>query len=150
MWVCRCDCGSITAVYDGNLRSGHAKSCGCLKDEMAHIKRGKLHPCWDLSIDDKDRRDRRDRRDSYEYKEWRKAVYARDNYACCKCGSIGRRLNAHHLNSYSDNISGRIDLSNARTLCVPCHNKFHSLYGYGNNITAQYVEWSDSNAPRSY
>ena len=28
-WVCRCDCGNITEVTGGNLKSGHSKSCGC-------------------------------------------------------------------------------------------------------------------------
>jgi len=30
-WVCRCDCGSDVSVYGTSLRSGHTKSCGCLK-----------------------------------------------------------------------------------------------------------------------
>lgn len=30
-WLCRCDCGNITTVFHGALRSGITKSCGCLK-----------------------------------------------------------------------------------------------------------------------
>ena len=30
VWKCRCDCGNITNVRCGNLRSGAVKSCGCL------------------------------------------------------------------------------------------------------------------------
>lgn len=35
-WLCECECGgtSITGTY--NLRSGKAKSCGCLQKESAH------------------------------------------------------------------------------------------------------------------
>lgn len=29
LWVCRCDCGKLTTVKSGNLRSGHTISCGC-------------------------------------------------------------------------------------------------------------------------
>jgi hypothetical protein len=34
-WVCRCDCGKEinTKAYD--LKSGHTKSCGCLKSELS-------------------------------------------------------------------------------------------------------------------
>lgn len=32
LWVCRCDCGKLIVVQITNLRNGHTKSCGCLKD----------------------------------------------------------------------------------------------------------------------
>ncbi len=31
IWKCQCDCGNITYVRSGNLKSGEVKSCGCLK-----------------------------------------------------------------------------------------------------------------------
>ena len=33
-WLCACDCGKTKTVYQENLRSGHTKSCGCLKREF--------------------------------------------------------------------------------------------------------------------
>ena len=30
-WLCKCDCGSFKTVEAGNLRSGHTRSCGCLR-----------------------------------------------------------------------------------------------------------------------
>lgn len=30
-WLCRCDCGTETVVLGSNLRIGHTKSCGCLR-----------------------------------------------------------------------------------------------------------------------
>lgn len=30
-WVCQCKCGRTTVVTTRNLRSGHTRSCGCLK-----------------------------------------------------------------------------------------------------------------------
>lgn len=33
-WHCRCDCGNEIDVFGGNLRKGHTRSCGCLKNEQ--------------------------------------------------------------------------------------------------------------------
>jgi len=33
MWKCLCECGNETIVSSGHLRSGHTKSCGCLKKD---------------------------------------------------------------------------------------------------------------------
>lgn len=32
-WHCECDCGGATISYQGSLRAGRSKSCGCLKVE---------------------------------------------------------------------------------------------------------------------
>jgi hypothetical protein len=34
VWKCRCDCGKITFVSTGHLKSGNTKSCGCLVSEL--------------------------------------------------------------------------------------------------------------------
>ena len=31
IWLCQCDCGNYCEVSGNNLRTGHTKSCGCLK-----------------------------------------------------------------------------------------------------------------------
>lgn len=28
-WICRCDCGNVTAISSDSLRTGNSKSCGC-------------------------------------------------------------------------------------------------------------------------
>lgn len=33
VWECRCDCGNVTYVTTGNLKSGGTQSCGCLNRE---------------------------------------------------------------------------------------------------------------------
>lgn len=35
VWLCQCECGTITEVSGSDLRSGHKKSCGCLQKEIA-------------------------------------------------------------------------------------------------------------------
>jgi hypothetical protein len=34
-WKCRCECGTIAVVGGANLRKGHSKSCGCLRQDIA-------------------------------------------------------------------------------------------------------------------
>lgn len=38
-WRCRCSCGGITEVATARLRSGHTRSCGCLKADPTEFKR---------------------------------------------------------------------------------------------------------------
>jgi hypothetical protein len=33
-WLAICDCGNRTTVGGSKLRTGHTKSCGCLRAEM--------------------------------------------------------------------------------------------------------------------
>ena len=33
-WICICDCGKFTVAAGSKLRSGHTRSCGCLKSEL--------------------------------------------------------------------------------------------------------------------
>ena len=33
-WLCKCECGNETIVASDKLKSGHTKSCGCLKKEV--------------------------------------------------------------------------------------------------------------------
>lgn len=38
-WLCRCDCGNETRVYQPNLRSGRIVSCGCKRLANASARR---------------------------------------------------------------------------------------------------------------
>jgi len=72
-----------------------------------------------------------------KYRDWRKAVYERDNYTCLHCKKRGGRLQADHVVPFSALISLHEvktkedaerclelwDISNGQTLCVACHMK---------------------------
>ena len=60
-------------------------------------------------------------RHSFQYEEWRKKVFERDLYTCQDCNAIGEYLHADHIKSFSDYPELRFEVSNGRTLCVPCH-----------------------------
>ena len=45
-WECKCNCGNLCIVSGGHLRSGHTKSCGCIRAETfkkMSTKHGKYH-----------------------------------------------------------------------------------------------------------
>lgn len=108
------------------------------KNNAYYGKFGENHPCWNPK---KTNKERILERKYPEYVKWRTAVFKKDNYTCKKCRKHGGKLNAHHIESYSDNKELRLTLSNGITLCVICHNKFHKKYGRGNNTKKQYTEF---------
>ena len=76
----------------------------------------------------------------YEYKEWRKKIFERDNYTCVLCGEKSSKgskiiLNADHIKPFSiileenkiltikDALKCKelFDTNNGRTLCLNCH-----------------------------
>jgi hypothetical protein len=62
-------------------------------------------------------------RSSIEYKEWRRAVFQRDDYRCFDCGERGGNLEADHIYPFALYPRLRFQLENGRTLCVNCHKR---------------------------
>ena len=48
-WYCLCECGKECLVYKDALLNGKQRSCGCLKNEISHIPKGKTKNQYDLS-----------------------------------------------------------------------------------------------------
>lgn len=68
----------------------------------------------------------RKRRSNAEAREWRKKIFERDNYTCVLCGARSSKenhvvLNADHIKPWSLFPELRLEMSNGRTLCLPCH-----------------------------
>ena len=62
-------------------------------------------------------------RRSVPYKQWRKAVFIRDDYTCQGCGKRGGELQADHELPFSVYPDLRFEILNGRTFCKPCHLK---------------------------
>lgn len=119
-WNCECDCGKTIKVLAGSLKSGNTESCGCLqRDRCSEACKGSKHPNWKGGKTTEKARIRY----SPEYKNWRKAVFNRDDYTCQDCGIRGTELQAHHIKSFAYFPELRFEISNGATLCVSCHKK---------------------------
>jgi len=66
-------------------------------------------------------------RKSIDYKEWRGAVFARDNWTCQDCGQRGGQLHAHHIFPFSQFAEHQFEVWNGVTLCIACHAKIHPI-----------------------
>ena len=62
-------------------------------------------------------------RETAEYREWRNAVFLRDDFTCVECGVRGGDLEADHIQPFFMFPELRTNMDNGRTLCKPCHRK---------------------------
>jgi hypothetical protein len=60
-----------------------------------------------------------------EFKQWREAVFERDDYTCMNCGIRGGDLHPHHIFQVSEYPELVYNVKNGITLCVKCHYTFH-------------------------
>ena len=100
------------------------------KRKLSEAKKGKFGENsnnWQGGINPKNRRIRT----SIEYRLWREAVFARDNWTCQDCGIRGMRLNAHHIKSFSEFPELRFAINNGITLCNKCQKKIGLHKGIG-------------------
>lgn len=56
------------------------------------------------------------------YKEWRAAVFLRDNFTCQLCKVRGTYLEAHRIYKFSSYTNVRLLVPNGITLCKNCHS----------------------------
>ena len=109
-------------------RTGKFVVCESCGKEMYITKKSKKRFCSYKCVSDHKRKTtsrNQEWRDWPEYKEWRIAVYARDNWMCQICGSKAE-INAHHIYEGADNPELRFDINNGITLCKYHHIQIHS------------------------
>lgn len=80
-------------------------------------------------------------RHSIEFRLWREAVFARDNWTCQKTKIKGGKLNPHHIQNFSQYPKLRTSIENGITLSETAHKEFHKKYGIKNNNKEQIIEF---------
>lgn len=88
-------------------------------------RRGADNPAWKGGVTPENTKIRH----SVEYRLWREAVFARDNFTCLECGIRGGELNADHIKPFALFPELRFAIDNGRTLCVQCH-RLTPTWGY--------------------
>jgi len=99
--------------------------------------KGKENPNWKGGITPINHKIRH----SIEFRLWREAVFARDNWTCKKCNLRGFYLHPHHIKNFSKYFKLRFIVSNGITFCKKCHKLFHKKYGRKNNTKRQLKEF---------
>ncbi len=133
-WSCLCDCGKQKVIDSRHLVQGKTVSCGCYSGELgawwgketAHKRSGSKSHLYNPNLTDEERLLGRN---LVEVREWRKAVWERDDYTCDLCLKRGGSIVAHHLNCWSKFKGERFNVDNGITLCKICHNDFHNSLG---------------------
>lgn len=90
------------------------------------VAKGERNPNWKGGSGDDTRAARLCDMATTRYKDWRLAVYTRDNYTCQFClarngNGVRVVLHADHIKPYAAFPELRYDVSNGRTLCRKCH-----------------------------
>jgi len=85
--------------------------------------RGERNHNWKGGVSSENRKARR----STAYKDWREAVFERDDYACQLCGDRGAYIHPHHIKYFATNPDHRFDIDNGMTLCRSCHKYVHGV-----------------------
>lgn len=115
-------CGKVFISYANREQKYCSKHCA---DEVAKTRTGELSPKWEGGKTAKSKV----LRTRAEYREWRLAVFKRDNFTCQKCGKRTRDLEAHHIKESCNHPELIYDVNNGITLCHACHKETDN-YGW--------------------
>ncbi|MFH2062477.1 MAG: NUMOD3 domain-containing DNA-binding protein [Candidatus Beckwithbacteria bacterium] len=107
------------------------------KKKMALAHKGEKSHLWKGGITSENKRIR----DSIEYRLWREAVFARDNWICQKTKVRGSELHPHHILNFAEYPELRFAIDNGITLSEKSHREFHKIYGEKNNNKEQIGEF---------
>lgn len=108
----------------GGVKKGNIPwNKGLKLDYIPHFKHrnkmvGEKNPAWKGGVSTINQKIRK----SFEYEEWRRNVFKKDNYTCQHCGKVGGWLEADHIKLFSIHDKLRFDVSNGQTLCEKCHD----------------------------
>lgn len=126
--------------FTNNFSTVYTYNTGCQKCIYKQTL-GENNPNWKSHLTKVERGNRYTREMIVDgYAKWRRNVLKRDEYTCQICGSEEKHV-AHHKDGFHWCEERRVDITNGVTLCIVCHNDFHSLYGWHYNTEEQYLEY---------
>ena len=105
--------------------------------KMSEVKKGEKSYLWKGGISSENELIRK----NIEFRLWREAVFARDNWTCQKTRVKGGKLHPHHIQNFSDFPELRFAIDNGITLSEETHKEFHKKYGFSNNTKKQLEEF---------
>ncbi len=109
------DCGEKTSIWTKRDKANRCKPCYV----NFFFKTQENHPRWKGGVTSEKHR----LRGKTEWKEWRAAVFARDDFTCKECGVRGAYIEPHHIIPLRSSKERLFDIKNGITLCRPCHQK---------------------------
>lgn len=144
-----CDCCNehFFTNYNSYYNTLHNGKKYCLSCANKLFKSGENNPFYNPNLT---KAERTKGRNYPEYKEFVKAVLARDNYTCQCCGKKSHDviIDVHHLYGYAHYPEYRTDQTQSLVLCENCHTAFHNwhhqtygLINRGKNTREQFEEW---------
>lgn len=140
--ACNCSyCGVNFDRYPSQVKGKKYTYCGmnCKDKHNGVLFRRESHPSWNHNLTDEERINNRK---TYDYIDWRKKVFSRDDFTCKCCGdNKGGNLEAHHILNYSEHEHLKLDLNNGLTMCKTCHKGFHDEFGYTKNNKKQLIDY---------
>lgn len=80
-------------------------------------------------------------RHGIDFRLWREAVFARDNWTCKKCNIRGGIIHPHHIKNFAEYPELRFAIDNGISFCKDCHKKFHKIYGMTKNTIEQVKQY---------
>ena len=108
-------------LINGGVKGKHWKLSDETRKKMSVGHKGENCIFWKGGITNKNKKIR----NTIEFRLWREAVFARDNWACQGCNKIGGELHAHHIKRFSKYPELRFAIDNGIKLCYNCHIKKH-------------------------
>ncbi len=90
-----------------------------IREKFSKLHKGEKCNFWKGGISPENKRIRM----STEFRLWREAVFAHDNWTCRDCGIRGGELHPHHIKSFSQFPELRFAIDNGVTFCEKCHKK---------------------------
>ena len=106
----------------GNTNCVGNKASAETKRKMSEARMGENNSNWKGGTTSK----RHSFYTSNDYRSWRRSVFERDHFTCCKCNQHGSRLNAHHIFPLALYPQYGLTIRNGITLCEDCHDKIRN------------------------